>query len=157
MSTRSNPAVPDPLESIMQSTLPVFSKDGVHDQDGDPWLPDISGVLDANELPTGDYLDPDSFGPCPDEAPYPRDQVKIQQQSEKIAFWIFDTLCHSRFSASAHLQHGARATWRIAVTRSLDRSTALPAGEPLNKSSGEITRRSGRRAQKFFFPLLRST
>lgn len=139
----------------MQSTLPVFSRDGVKDQDGNPWLPDLSGVLDVEELPTGDYLDPSSFEPCPDEAPYPRDQVKIEQQSEKIAFWIFQTYATLVFQRlliynkwrEAYLADSrdeiVRRKYRFAGTRAIEQILRrdypdIPGGPPRN----------------YFFPLL---
>lgn len=155
MSTRSDPAVPDPLESVMQSTLPVFSRDGVKDQDGNPWLPDISGVLETEELPTGDYLDPDSFGPCPNEAPYPRDQIKIEEQSEKIAFWMFDTyatLVFQRLLIYNKWREAFLANSRDAIVRGKYRFASTRAIEQiLRRDYPDIP---GGAPRNYFFPLL---
>jgi hypothetical protein len=87
MPDRTQFPIPDPAESIIPINRPVFKE--VEDQDGNAWLPDITGALFPEQpLNAGDDLNPDHFPECPPESPLPAGAAAA---APAIAKWMFDT------------------------------------------------------------------
>src|SRR5437899_749056 len=92
----SNPA-PDPKESIVLSSRPVFK----WNPQEEPWLPDASGAMNAPEveLEADDAFDPMTLGKCPSDALHPNDPPPAPGQRDALiaaaasakAAWIFKT------------------------------------------------------------------
>ena len=92
MPSRPEITVPDPHESIIGSSLPTFKY--VRNQAGEPWLPNISEVLNVEEADYSadvDELPPEGFECYPIISDDCEKFQLITEHAEKIAAWVFNT------------------------------------------------------------------